>query len=100
MEITISDGKGLRAVVNPGKGATVTCLSLDGEEFLYYNADNVNSAERPRCGIPFIFPSFGRLADGSYTLGGNRYQMGIHGIPASMPCFHLGNPWRRKSASC
>lgn len=79
-KITISDRMGTCAVIAPDKGATVISLTRDGEEFLYCNEDNLLSAERPRCGIPFLFPIFGRLQDGQYTYGGNTYSMEIHGF--------------------
>lgn len=78
--ITISDGRNTSAVVAPEKGATVISLVHGGEEFLYCDLDNLHSQERPRCGIPFLFPIFGRLQDGQYTYGGKIYSMEIHGF--------------------
>lgn len=68
------------AVILPDKGATVISLICGGREFLYCDQENLRSAERPRCGIPFLFPIFGRLADGKYTMNGNTYAMEIHGF--------------------
>ncbi len=78
--ITISDGRGTRAVIAPEKGATVISLTRNGREFLYCNEENLLSPERPRCGIPFLFPIFGRLQDGRYTYEGKTYAMEIHGF--------------------
>lgn len=78
--ITISDGRETRAAIAPDKGATVISLTRDGEEFLYRNQENLQSPERPRCGIPFLFPIFGRLQDGQYTYDGKTYAMEIHGF--------------------
>ena len=78
--ITISDGRGTNAVIAPDKGATVISLTRDGEEFLYCNEENLRSPERPRCGIPFLFPIFGRLQDGRYAYEGKTYAMEIHGF--------------------
>lgn len=78
--IIISDGRGTQAVIAPEKGATVISLTRNGQEFLYWNEENLLSPERPRCGIPFLFPIFGRLQDGQYTYGGNTYAMEIHGF--------------------
>ena len=77
---TISDGHGLQAAILPEKGATVISLRKNGEEFLYIDRDNLNSEERPRCGIPFVFPSFGRLENGQYAYNGKPYPMDIHGF--------------------
>ncbi len=78
--ITISDGRGTTAVIAPDKGATAISLTRNGREFLYCNEENLHSPERPRCGIPFLFPIFGRLQDGKYTYGGKTYAMEIHGF--------------------
>ena len=77
---TIVHKTGLSAVILPEKGATVISLQRDGREFLYCDRDNLNSPERPRCGIPFLFPIFGRLKDGIYRLDGKEYAMAIHGF--------------------
>lgn len=80
VEYMICDSCGTQAVILPEKGATVISLSKDGEEFLFFDRENISSAERPRCGIPFLFPIFGRLQDGRYTCGENTYAMEIHGF--------------------
>ena len=77
---TISDSLGTSAVILPEKGATVISLQKNGAEFLYCNEENLESSERPRCGIPFLFPIFGRLKDGIYTWEGKEYAMEIHGF--------------------
>lgn len=79
-EYIIDDGRGTRAAILPEKGATVVGLARDGVEFLYRDQENLESAERPRCGIPFLFPIFGRLKDGVYTWDGETYTMEIHGF--------------------
>lgn len=79
-EYIISDGRGTQAVILPEKGATVISLQHNGAEFLYRNQENLDSPERPRCGIPFLFPMFGRLTDRTYTWEGKPYVMDIHGF--------------------
>lgn len=79
-EYSIQDTSGIQAVILPEKGATVISLRKDGEEFLYCDPENLSSPERPRCGIPFLFPIFGRLQDGKYTWDGTEYAMAIHGF--------------------
>ncbi len=78
--ITICDGQGTQAVILPEKGATVVSLIRGGREFLYCSQENLASAERPRCGIPFLFPIFGRLKDSRYRWEGREYAMEIHGF--------------------
>ena len=79
-EYCISDGLGTRAVILPEKGATVISLEKNGTEFLYCDRENLDSPERPRCGIPFLFPIFGRLKDRTYVWGEESYTMDIHGF--------------------
>lgn len=70
----------IQAVILPGKGATLTRLIKNGVDFLYTDEENLTSPERPRCGVPFLFPIFGRLQNETYTWDGNTYHMGIHGF--------------------
>lgn len=79
-EYVISANDGTSAVVLPEKGATVVSFRHKGTEFLYKDEDNLHSAERPRCGIPFLFPIFGRLKDSCYRWEGREYAMDIHGF--------------------
>ena len=79
-EYRICDSIGTSAVILPEKGATVISLEKDGKEFFYCDRENLDSPERPRCGIPFLFPIFGRLKDGAYTWEGKSYDMAIHGF--------------------
>lgn len=76
----ICDGLGTSAVILPEKGATVISLQKNGTEFLYCDKENLQSPERPRCGIPFLFPIFGRLKDSAYSWDGKTYEMAIHGF--------------------
>lgn len=78
-QYTIQSGD-LQAVILPEKGATLTRLIREGVDFLYTDEENLTSSERPRCGIPFLFPMFGRLQDEAYTWEGKTYHMGIHGF--------------------
>lgn len=78
-EYVISYG-GTSAVILPEKGATVISFRKDGKEYLYRDPENLNASERPRCGIPFLFPIFGRLQDGKYHWEGQEYAMEIHGF--------------------
>lgn len=79
-EYVIQDSLGTQATILPEKGATAVSLIRDGTEFLYADWENLRSDERPRCGIPFLFPIFGRLKDSRYTWDGQEYHMEIHGF--------------------
>lgn len=77
---TIDDDQGCTATIAPEKGATVVSLTRDGEEYLYRDEQNLRSSERPRCGIPFLFPIFGRLKEGRFSWKGRECPMEIHGF--------------------
>ena len=76
---TLKNGA-LSAQIAPEKGGTLVQLCRDGTDFLYMDGGNLESTERPRCGIPFLFPIFGRLKDRTYTWEGKAYHMDIHGF--------------------
>ena len=78
-EYIISDGT-VSAVILPEKGATAVSLKKGDTEFLYCWEENLNSPERPRCGIPFLFPTFGRMQEETYQWNGEAYHMAIHGF--------------------
>lgn len=84
-EYIISDGLDTRAVILPEKGGTLTRIIHNGVDFLYTDEENLSSSERPRCGVPFLFPIFGRLTDWKYTWDGEEYSMAIHGFAHTSP---------------
>ena len=72
--IVLTDPTGARAEILPEKGATVISYRSRGQEVFYRDQENLDSPERPRCGVPFLFPVFGRTPEGSH------YPMEIHGF--------------------
>lgn len=72
--LRITDHTGSSALILPDKGATVISYQANGQEYLYRDDVNLESSERPRCGIPFLFPVFGR------TPADSPYPMEIHGF--------------------
>ena len=73
-EYQIQDANGNVVTILPEKGATVISFVSSGTEMFYRDDENLNSPERPRCGIPFLFPVFGRTPEDS------KYPMEIHGF--------------------
>ena len=73
-ECKIQYGTGASAVILPEKGGTVVSYCVRGQEFFYRDDENLSSPERPRCGVPFLFPVFGRTPPDS------PYPMEIHGF--------------------
>lgn len=79
-EYRITDPTGASAVILPEKGATVISYCVDGQEYLYRDQENLDSDDRPRCGIPFLFPAFSRFPNDTFVWEGNSYPMQIHGF--------------------
>ncbi|MCD7859839.1 MAG: hypothetical protein LUH51_06670, partial [Firmicutes bacterium] len=79
-EYSIMDSTGAVAKILPEKGATVTSFNVGGREYLYCDRDNLASSERPRCGIPFLFPAFGRFPEDGFVWENKHYPMEIHGF--------------------
>ena len=73
-EYVIKDKDGNKATILPEKGATVISFCVKDTEVFYKDVENLNSTERPRCGVPFLFPVFGRTPEDSI------YPMEIHGF--------------------
>ena len=73
-EYKIQDANGNVATILPEKGATVISFQSNKTEMFYIDKENIESSERPRCGIPFLFPVFGRTPEDSI------YPMEIHGF--------------------
>ncbi|MDR3258758.1 MAG: hypothetical protein LBT51_03990 [Fusobacteriaceae bacterium] len=64
----------------PEKGGLISSIIYRDKEILYYNEPNIFSNERPKCGIPILFPSCGRCSDDKITIEGTEYKMPIHGF--------------------
>ena len=79
-EYIIRDKNNNSAAVIPEKGGSVVSFCINGREYLYRDQDNLDSDERSRCGILFLFPAFGRFPDEKFVWQGNEYRMGIHGF--------------------
>ncbi len=78
-QIVLRDG-GASVTLTPAKGGMITGLSLNGEEFSWLRKPNFNLAERPRCGVPVLFPSCGSPEGGVHHFGGKAYPMENHGF--------------------
>ncbi len=88
--LTLTDGD-YALTVTPEKGGMATSLTRAGEEYLWLRDGNFESTDRPRCGIPILFPNCGRPDGGVHRFGGADYPMEIHGFADLVP-------WQVKSA--
>ncbi len=79
--VSLENGDGgLLATILPGRGGTLISFKKDGEEYIYCDWDNLRAEERPRCGMPVLFPVCGRPENGVFRFAGREYPMTIHGV--------------------
>ncbi|MCD8127817.1 MAG: aldose epimerase [Clostridiales bacterium] len=82
--LTLTDGD-YALTVTPEKGGMATSFTKAGEEYLWLQDGNFESTDRPRCGIPILFPSCGKPDGGVHQFGGAAYPMEIHGFADLVP---------------
>ena len=61
--LTLTDGE-YAFTVTPEKGGMATSFTKNGDEYLWLRDKNFESTDRPRCGIPILFPNCGKPDDG------------------------------------
>ena len=82
--LTLTDGA-CALTVTPEKGGMATSFTKDGEEYLWLRDKNFESTDRPRCGIPILFPSCSKPEGGVHIFGGAAYPIEIHGFADLLP---------------
>lgn len=68
--------------ITPERGGMITGFTLDGEDYVWRRYPNFGQCNRPRFGIPVLFPSCGKPDNGVHTFDGVDYPMEIHGFAA------------------
>jgi galactose mutarotase-like enzyme len=72
--------------VVPERGGIVTSWQIQGQEIFYLDAERFKDpALSVRGGIPILFPICGNLANDSYKVNGQTYQLVQHGFARSLP---------------
>ena len=89
--ITLTDGA-YALTVTPEKGGMATSFTRNGEEYLWLRDKNFESTDRPRCGVPILFPSCGKPDGGVHLFDGAAYPMEVHGFADLLP-------WQVKTAA-
>ena len=82
--LTLTDGE-YALTVTPEKGGMATSFTRNGEEYLWLRDKNYESTDRPRCGIPILFPNCGKPDGGVHHFGGADYPMEVHGFADLLP---------------
>lgn len=89
--LTLTDGA-YALTVTPEKGGMATSFTKEGEEYLWLRDRNFESTDRPRCGIPILFPSCSKPDNGVHLFDGVAYPMEVHGFADLLP-------WQVKTAA-
>jgi galactose mutarotase-like enzyme len=81
----LSDDTSQVSVV-PERGGIVTRWQIQGQDIFYLESERFKDpALSVRGGIPILFPICGNLANDSYRVGGQGYQLAQHGFARTMP---------------
>lgn len=83
-QLVIRDGE-FAVTLTPAKGGMITSIQYKGEEYSWLRKPNFNRAERPRCGVPVLFPSVSNPDNGVHIFNGKAYPMEIHGFADLLP---------------
>ena len=89
--VTLTDGA-YALTVTPEKGGMATSFTRNGEEYLWLRDKNFESTDRPRCGVPILFPNCGKPDGGVHLFDGAAYPMEVHGFADLLP-------WQVKTAA-
>ena len=64
--------------ITPERGGMITGFTLDGDEYIWTRRPNFSECNRPRFGVPVLFPSCGNPDGGVHNFDGKAYPMGGH----------------------
>ena len=67
-------------VITPERGGMITGFSLNGEEYIWTRRPNFSECNRPRFGVPVLFPNCGLPDNGVHIFDGKAYPMETHGF--------------------
>lgn len=71
--------------VCPEKGGMIISFKKGNEEYIWLRDGNFEKDERPRCGIPILFPNCGMPDNGVHVFAGKPYPIENHGIADLLP---------------
>ena len=89
--LTLTDGD-FALTVTPEKGGMATSFTKAGDEYLWLRDKNFESTDRPRCGVPILFPNCGKPDGGVHHFNGVDCPIENHGLADLLP-------WQVKSAT-
>ena len=66
--------------ITPERGGMITGFTLDGDEYIWTRRPNFSECNRPRFGVPVLFPNCGGPDGGVHMFDGKAYPMENHGL--------------------
>lgn len=80
-QYVISDPEAKTALtITPERGGMITGFTLGGDEYIWVRRPNFSECNRPRLGVPVLFPNCGMPDGGVHNFGGKAYPMEVHGL--------------------
>ena len=76
-------------VITPERGGMITGFSLNGEEYIWTRHPNFSECNRPRFGVPVLFPNCGLPDNGVHIFDGRHTPWRTTALPT---CAH--GMWR------
>lgn len=81
---------GTTVTLTPCKGGAISGMTLNGEEYIWLRYPNFYNTDRPRYGVPVLFPQCGLSPDNANQFDGQSYPMSIHGFACLLPWQVMG----------
>lgn len=66
--------------VTPERGGMITGFTLDGDEYIWIRRPNFSECNRPRFGVPILFPCCSSPDNGVHIFDGKAYPIENHGL--------------------
>ena len=66
--------------ITPERGGMVTGFTLDGDEYIWTRRPNFSECNRPRFGIPVLFPNCGKPDNGVHIFNGQAYPWEVESV--------------------
>lgn len=78
--VLTDEAAGTTLTVTPERGGMITGFTLNGEEYIWTRRPNFSECNRPRFGVPVLFPSCSNPDNGVHIFNGKAYPMETHGL--------------------
>ena len=91
-QYVITDPEAKTATITPERGGMITSFTLDGEEFVWTRRPTLSECNRPRFGVPVLFPSCGNRTTACTSLTARLTPWRPTGLP-TWCAWEVGKRW-------